>query len=250
MIKIFLISMMLFCVASAQELVSLGTANTVVLRGGINDTSGQKTAMEVLRLNALRGKKDYPIYLVVDSPGGSIDAGEALIETIKTVSNLHTITIFAASMASAIVQALPGKRLMLESGILMFHRARGSVEGQFETGELESRLKFYKNYVRHIERRNADRMGMALSYYKAIVKDELWMTAQESVGIGADSIVSLRCTQKLIDKTDVIYNDVEYSGCPLFRVSKLNSGHAEGAAKALEVPKPQIVQKTLPSFGG
>ncbi|MEZ0209219.1 MAG: ATP-dependent Clp protease proteolytic subunit, partial [Candidatus Paceibacterota bacterium] len=134
-----LLIIMAAAISNAQEIVKLGTANTVNFRGVVNDEMAQGAALELLRLNKLRGDKDYPIYIVMDTPGGNIDSGEAFIEIAKSIPNVKTITLFAASMGSAVVEALPGERLILDSGILMFHRAKGQVGGQFETGELESR---------------------------------------------------------------------------------------------------------------
>jgi ATP-dependent protease ClpP protease subunit len=225
--------------AQAQEVIKLGTTNTVVMRGEIDDKMAQNTALELLRLSTLRGLNNYPIYLVIDSGGGSIDAGEAFIEVVKTIPNVHTVTIFAASMASAIVEALPGERLMLDSGVFMFHRARGGVQGQFETGELEARLEFYKRFVRRMEARNAKRMGMSLKYYKSQVKDELWMTSGDSVGIAADKVVSLQCSQSLIEKREqmsvsvfIFKIELEFSGCPLLRSPDVVPGQESQAIEA------------------
>jgi ATP-dependent protease ClpP protease subunit len=214
--------------ASAQEAgesIQLGTANTVTLRGPIDDDSAQQAALALIKLDIERGKKYYPLYLVLDTPGGSIDSGEMFIEITKSIKNLKTITVFAASMGSAIVEALPGERLIISSGILMFHRAAGQIQGQFETGEMESRLEMYKQYVRRMEQRNADRMKMPLSVYKKKVKDELWYTSSAAISeMAADRTVSLTCTPALINQTQVvniqmfIFNiAIEFSGCPLLR---------------------------------
>jgi ATP-dependent protease ClpP protease subunit len=254
MSKLFFLCMVLFAtVAGADEVVKLGTANTVNLRGPIDDKSGQDAAMELIRLNNLRGDKGYTIYLVVDSPGGSIDAGEAFIEVAKTIPNLKTVTVFAASMASAIVQALPGERLVLFSGVQMFHRARGGVQGQFETGELETRLEFYKRFVRRMEARNASRMGLNLKQYKALVKDEYWISGEDVVGVGADRIVALQCSDALIEKKQSVAFEVfifqitlEYSGCPLLRtpsVAPQNSAESVQAYKKFKMTERPALYK-------
>jgi ATP-dependent protease ClpP protease subunit len=228
--------------ANETQQVKLGLRNTVVLRGEINDKTAQVAALELIALNGARLNRDYPIYLVLDSPGGSIEAGENLIEIIKSIKNIKTITLFAASMASAIVEANPGDRLILDDGILMFHRAKGGVQGQFETGEMETRLDFYKRFVRRMEQRSANRMHLSLSDYKAKIKDELWLTASESLLKGAaDEIVTVSCTQGLIDKTqhmtvDVIIFKVEldFSGCPLLKSPSVTPGQPEQAVEAYQ----------------
>jgi ATP-dependent protease ClpP protease subunit len=239
---ILAILMMFGASAYAQESIKLGTANTVTLRGPIDDDSATRTALELLRLSKDRGSKDYPIYLVLDSPGGSVEAGEMFIEIAKTIPNLKTITVFAASMASAIVQALPGERLVLESGVMMFHRARGGVSGQFETGELESRLEFYKKYIRRMEQRSADRMGISLVMYKRAVKDELWFTSSNALDWNAaDRVASIECSPSLIEKSQTVVVQVmifqvsvDFSACPLLRAGKASEGQPEESVKAYQ----------------
>lgn len=208
--------------------VALGTANTVNLRGEINDNSTDTAVRQIYKLDAERGLKDYPIYLVIDSPGGFIDSGENFIEAVKTVKNLKTITIRAASMASGIVQALSGERLIVDSGMQMYHRAAGSVSGYFEDGEIESRLAYIKSVVRRMEQRSSDRMGISLADYKAKVVREWWMTAQQSLEFhAADKIVNLKCTQALIDSTQTttvnmlfFSIEIQQSACPLLKTGE------------------------------
>lgn len=205
--------------------VFLGVDNSVTLRGPIDDASAQTTMIKLAAQNIKRGLNNYPIYLVLDSPGGGIDAGNSLIQYAKTIKNLHTITIFSASMAAAIVETLPGNRYITENGILMFHRAKGGVSGQLEDGEVETRLDMIKRLVRAMEVKNATRMKMTLPDYKLAVKDELWLQAEDSVSKNAtDLIMDIRCTDELITRTEAMLIDfvmfsirLEFSRCPLFR---------------------------------
>jgi ATP-dependent protease ClpP protease subunit len=172
-----------------------------------------------------RGKKKYSIYLVMDTPGGSIAAGESFIEFAKTLPNIHTISLFAASMGSAIVEALPGNRLITASGIMMFHRAKGNFRGQFETGEVEAQLKFWQQMVRSMEARNAKRMNMSLADYKDKVRNEWWSRGGNAVIDGmVDEVVTVKCSQVLIDKREVGFtkglfgaSSAVFSGCPLIQ---------------------------------
>lgn len=215
----------MFSVAVHARNIELTPENTVSIRTEIDYNSVSEAQLELMKIVAKRGSASYPIYLVLDSPGGSIDAGLNFIETAKTVPNLHTVTLFAASMASAIVEALPGKRYVLETGILMFHRAAGGVQGQFEDGEVESRLTFYKELVRGMEQTNADRMKMTLANYKAAVKDELWILGKNSIKKGAaDEIITLSCSQALLAQSKstsvavfMFSINVKFNACPMIR---------------------------------
>lgn len=227
--KVFL-AIMLLCGTMFAKNIELTPDNIVVFRNEVSDDSVSKAQLDLAKKVAKRGTKTYTIYLVLDTPGGSISAGLNFIEFAKTVPNLETVTLFAASMGSAIVEALPGKRNIIDSGILMFHRAAGGVSGQFEDGELESRLAFYKKWVRNMENVNANRLNITLDAYKAKVKDEYWVSGKDAVtDKAADEVVSIVCSESLLDthttETFVFMGmfeiQVKFNGCPLIKQGQL-----------------------------
>lgn len=225
----YLLAIVLLTVSflSQARTVTLTTKNTVILRGEVSSTSVAEVEKDIIEAVKKRGRQSYTIYLVLDSPGGSIVDGEDLIQFLKPIRGLETISLFAASMASAIVEALPGKRLLPENGTLMFHRATGGFSGQFETGEVEARLFYAKTIVRQMEVRNASRLGITLEAYKNAVHNELWLYSSQNLGKikAADEMIDLVCTKQLIDKRiegvlDIgfgIQVKVSASGCPLLK---------------------------------
>lgn len=190
----------------------------------------QTAQLALVDLVTERGTASYPIYLVFDSPGGDVEAGIQFIEFAKTIENLRTVTIFAASMASGIVEALPGRRLITANGTLMFHRAAISLSGQIAEGEFESRFKYIKSMVATLEKANAKRMHLTLEDYKAKVKDEYWLRGFESLEAhSADKVVDILCSRELIDKrvsglqcSIFGCSELEFSGCPTIRLPIIN----------------------------
>lgn len=226
--KLFL-TVLLMCSSLFAKNIELTESNFVLIRNEIGENSVSKAQIELSKKVVQRGMKNYTIYLVLDSPGGSITSGLDFIEFAKTIPNLETVTLFAASMASAIVEALPGKRNILSTGVLMFHRARGGVSGQFESGELESRLEFYKSMVRGMEKTNADRLGISLDSYKSKVVNELWILGADSVkSKAADEVITITCTPGVVNGRSIetfdfmgMGIDVEFSNCPLIKLGQL-----------------------------
>lgn len=202
--------------------ITLTPENTVTFRGVVDAVSVGKVMGEIADK-----RKEYSgtIYLVMDSPGGSIYAGNVFIEYIKTVPKIKTISLFAASMAHGIVQATPGERLITSTGIMMAHRASGSFQGQFEEGEVESQLKLWKSIVRQLEKSNASRIGISLEEYKKKVVNEWWSYGSEAVEEHvADREVRVECSEELInsryEETIVSFfgsYTIEYSECPVFK---------------------------------
>ncbi len=205
--------------------INLNTKNTVILRGSVDDSSVQKAQMDLAKLVAERRSSDMPIYLVIDSPGGSVTSGLAFIQFAKKIKNLHTISMFAASMGSAIAELLPGRRYITEDGIMMFHRAKGSFQGQFGNGEVESKLGLWKKIIGKMEQDMSARIGISWETYKVRRLNEWWVLGHEAAKLGvADEQIDITCSNKLINKRisnrldDVIGRySVVYSGCPLLR---------------------------------
>jgi ATP-dependent protease ClpP protease subunit len=92
-------------IMSAQALagsLTLTADNTLVL-----DTQMDAQSVSVLMAKALvmdsKLKSNEPIYLVLYTPGGSIDDGLTFISFMKALNRpVHTITLFAASMGKEI----------------------------------------------------------------------------------------------------------------------------------------------------
>ncbi len=225
MLKIILATILLLSSPAQAKKITLTTKNNVTYRGPVTQLSVMTVKMDLIHKVVQRGTKDYPLYLVIDSPGGLIYHGLAFIEFVKHIDNLHTITLFSASMAAAYVEHLPGTRYITDNGILMFHRASGGFEGQFEVGELESQLRFWKKIVRTMEQKSADRIGISLADYKSHARNEWWLYGEEAVNAGAaDEVVDLVCSQKLVLKEEEVLIDrlfgtltAYYSACPLMR---------------------------------
>lgn len=80
-----------------------------------------------------------PMYLYVNSPGGSVISGLTLYDTMQLIqSEVVTCNIgLAASMGSFILGAgAPGKRLALPHSRVMIHQPMGGARGQARRGAL------------------------------------------------------------------------------------------------------------------
>lgn len=209
-------------IANAKEIV-LTTYNVCNLQTEVDDYSMAELKGCIAEKVVKRGKKSYPIYIYVNSPGGSVYDGLKFIEFIKSVPNVHTVTSFAASMAAGIVQATPGKRYAVGTNIMMFHRARGSVSGQIESGEVEQRLALWKSIIRSMEEENAKRLGLSVQDYKDKIVNEWWTFGSDSVAQNTvDEIVTVKCShalaaKKTVEKVITFFGEFEETiyACPL-----------------------------------
>ena len=84
---------------------------------------------------------DKPIYLYINSPGGSVISGLAIYDCMQHIqSEVVTINLgLAASMGSFILAAgSKGKRLALPSSRIMIHQPMGGAQGQAEDIKVEA----------------------------------------------------------------------------------------------------------------
>jgi ATP-dependent Clp endopeptidase proteolytic subunit ClpP len=195
-----------------ERIITLTTKNVVTFRGMVDFSSVKKAQEDLIKADAARADVRDPIYLVIDSPGGNIDVGIRFIEFANTIPNIKTICMFCASMAHAFAQAINGERLATKTNIMMAHRAKGGIQGQFNDGELESRLALYKKIVTEMEQTNADRIGVSLKEYKSKVVNEWWTSGADSKAQGVvDDIVTVKCSKELLTATET-YEETSFFG--------------------------------------
>ena len=88
--------------------------------------------------------KDKPMFMYINSPGGSVTAGFAMFDTMRYVkSEVSTINVgLAASMGSLLlVGGAKGKRLALPHSRTMIHQpAMGGFQGQAEDIKVEAEM--------------------------------------------------------------------------------------------------------------
>lgn len=177
--------------------IELNDENTLVLRTDFNALSIAKLQHKLLELDSKLGK-GKPIYLVMDTPGGSIPAGNAFIDLALSLDRpVHTISVFAASMGFNTAQRL-GTRYILPSGTLMAHRATVAGMGGQVPGEFLTAVSNILRLVTKMEELNAKRLRISLDQYTALVKDEYWVDGEDAVRQGAaDELASISCDDSL-----------------------------------------------------
>ncbi len=103
----------------------------IFLGGPIDDHVANLVIAQLLYLDHTDSKKD--IYLYINSPGGSVTAGLAILDTMGFVkADVSTICVgIAASMGAILLSAgTKGKRFGLVNSEVMIHQVMGGAEGQ------------------------------------------------------------------------------------------------------------------------
>lgn len=163
----------------------------VLLSGEIDDTLANIIVSELLYLDSINNDD---ISLYINSPGGSITAGMAIMDTMNLIkSDVSTICLgMAASMGAFLLSCgKKGKRYILPNAEVMIHQPLGGVQGQAtEIKIVAERILKLKEKLNTILAKNTDKD------IKTITKDterDYFLDSKEAVNYGiVDSILEKR----------------------------------------------------------
>jgi ATP-dependent Clp protease protease subunit len=119
----------------------LGVERILFLGSEVNDAVANALVAQMLYLDSEDSSK--PIYLYINSPGGSVTAGLAIYDTMQYVkSDVVTICVgLAASMGAFLLAAgSKGKRLALPHSRIMIHQPLGGTS-QRQASDIEIEAK-------------------------------------------------------------------------------------------------------------
>ncbi|HLP86961.1 MAG TPA: ATP-dependent Clp protease proteolytic subunit [Candidatus Paceibacterota bacterium] len=162
----------------------------IFLGGPIDDHVANLVIAQLLYLDHTDSKKD--IHLYINSPGGSVNAGLAIIDTMNFVkSDVSTICVgIAASMGALILSSgKKGKRFSLPNSEVMIHQVMGGTEGQASDIAINA-----KHILRTKETLNKILAQTTDKKVDQVEKDsdrDYWMTSDEAKKYGiVDEIIS------------------------------------------------------------
>jgi len=231
LLSIFMLFIMLGCCPCFSTVLKTNTivlteTNTIVLNDEVNQLSIGKLLHEAAQLDQI-GLSSDPIYLILDTPGGSIVSGLTAIEFLQNLRRpVHTITIFAASMGFHMAQSL-GTRYTITHGTFMSHKASGGFFGEFGDGmsQLDSRYGLWLRKIQKMDEIVVERTKgkQTMESYRAAIQNELWLNGWEAVVQGyADKVEKISCNATLLKNTTIhkvsfmgFIINLEFSQCPL-----------------------------------
>ena len=159
-------------------------ANRIVFLGSeVKDENSNAICAQMLLLNAEDPHKD--IYLYINSPGGSIDSGMAIYDTMQWISNdVATVALgLAASMSQFLLSGgTPGKRYALPHARILMHQPSGGIGGT------ASDIKIQAEQSIHLKHEMAGLIARHTGQtVEQITKDsdrDRWFTATEALEYG------------------------------------------------------------------
>ena len=170
-------------------------ANRIIFLGSeVRDENANAICAQMLLLNAEDPHKD--IYLYINSPGGSVDSGMAIFDTMQWISNdVATVAMgLAASMGQFLLSAgTPGKRFALPHSRIMMHQPSGGLGGT------ASDIRIQAEQSLHIKKTMAERIaehtGQPVEQIEADSDRDRWFTAEQALEYGFIDHVYERASQ-------------------------------------------------------
>ena len=151
----------------------------IFLGGPIDDDVANLVIAQLLFLESEDPKKDISLY--INSPGGSVTATLAMVDTMNHVKpNVSTVCVGMAASGAAILLSAgeKGKRFALPNAEVMIHQPSGGAEGQ--ATDIEITAKQILKLRAALNRMLAKNTGQKLEKIEKDVERDFFMTADEA----------------------------------------------------------------------
>ena len=128
-----------------------------------------------------------PIYLYINSPGGSVTAGMAIFDTMDHIkSEVVTICVgLAASMGAFLLGAgTKGKRLALPHSRIMIHQPLGGIQGRRQATDIDIEAREILRIRQQLNEIMAEKTGQPLEKIERDTDRDYFLSAQEAKEYG------------------------------------------------------------------
>ena len=155
----------------------------IFLGSSINDTVSSTIIAQLLFLEADNPDKD--IYMYINSPGGLITSGFAILDTMNYIKpKISTICMGQAASMAAILLSMGtnGKRMALENSRVMIHQPLGGAQGQASDIEIHTKeILFLRDKLNKILSKNT---GQSINKIESDTNRDHFMSAEKALDYG------------------------------------------------------------------
>ena len=155
-------------------------ANRIIFLGSeVKDENANAICAQMMLLAAEDPNKD--IFLYINSPGGSVDSGMAIYDTMNWISNdVATVAMgLAASMGQFLLCAgTKGKRYALPHSRIMMHQPSGGLGGTASDIRIQAEQSLHIKTV--MQKLIAEHTGQSLEQIESDSDRDRWFTADEA----------------------------------------------------------------------
>ncbi len=155
----------------------------IFISGEINTDVANLVIAQLLFLEAKNNNKDISLY--INSPGGEVDAGLAIYDTMNFIkSKVNVICVgLAASMAAVLLSSgEKGKRYALPHSRIMIHQPLGGAQGQASDIKIQAeQILKIRDVINGILSKNT---GKSLEEIEKDTNRDYYLTPEEALKYG------------------------------------------------------------------
>lgn len=156
----------------------------IFLGSAIDDTVANLVIAQLLFLEA--EDPDKEIHMYINSPGGSIDAGLGIYDTMQHIKpKVNTLCVgMAASMGAFLLAGGTGKRMALPNARVMIHQpwVQGGIRGQVTDIEISARELLHTK--QRLNELLAKHTGQTIERITQDTERDKWLSGEEAKEYG------------------------------------------------------------------
>lgn len=155
----------------------------IMVTGEIETNMANVIVAQLLLLESENPNADISMY--INSPGGDVSAGEAILDTMRYIkAPVSTIGMgLVASMASVLLAAgEKGKRFVLPNTSIMIHQPMAGTQGQVT--DMEIQISKFKQTKELLIKQMSEFTGRKEKELFSAMERDNWMTANDAKDFG------------------------------------------------------------------
>ena len=155
----------------------------IMVTGEIETNMANVIVAQLLLLESENPNADISMY--INSPGGDVSAGEAILDTMRYIkAPVSTIGMgLVASMASVLLAGgEKGKRFVLPNTSIMIHQPMAGTQGQVT--DMEIQISKFKQTKELLIKQMSEFTGRKEKELFAAMERDNWMTANDAKDFG------------------------------------------------------------------
>lgn len=160
---------------------------TILMSGQVNKDSAERVVRQLLLLEAISSD---PIKIMIDSPGGDVDAGYAIFDMARFVKApvwMIGIGLVASAGALILLAAPRERRIGLPNSHYLIHQPLSGLRGV--ATEIEIHARELEKTRDRLNRLIAEETGQPLERVVRDTDRDYWMNAEEALAYGLVSRV-------------------------------------------------------------
>lgn len=157
----------------------------ILVQGEVEDQMATSIVAQLLFLEAQDSDKEISMY--INSPGGSVTAGLAIVDTMRFIKAPVTTIVMglAASMGTIIASSgTKGKRFMLHNAEYLIHQPMGGAAGGTQQTDMAIIAQQLTKTRERLNKILSENSGQPLEQIRNDTERDYWMSAEETLDYG------------------------------------------------------------------